>query len=198
MSAVTMQHAPIPANGTALAEGLVDDHITVSHVVESGDDVRGGDDDATVEVSLAPLPEETVAEVRSEVGRLRTLIEEALLRQRDQLAAARHTIEDQRVEIARLREQVDQHAALTRAQVEAVRQQARALAQANAQFRAALADRDRRLVLFARKVEQLRSLHQRRAEQRRDLLAKLRDLPWWKAGERQRILVRLEALDAER
>lgn len=144
--------------------------------------------------ALVPIDGITHPQARSFLLRVRALVEEALVQQQVSIEEREEAIRDQAVSIARLERDVSHLQEMAEARAELARETADRLAGANENLRLAIEERDRRLVVFARKLAQVRLERDERSERRTQLLAELRQLKWHQSARRAELIALLEQL----
>lgn len=143
---------------------------------------------------LAVLERLPDPEAREWLGRVKRVVEEALTRQSRRLAEREDLIREQSETIARFNLELRHHEEIAGKERELFSETNRRVKATNKNMRSALEERDRRLVVFARKLSRLRQDKEGKSNARLEIVQQLQSLKWHHVKERRALLSALEVI----
>ena len=146
------------------------------------------------EQSLAVLEALPSPEAKEWLGRVKRVVEEALTRQSRRMAEREGLIQEQSETIARVSLELRHHQEMADKERELFDETNRRMRATAQNMRSALEERDRKLVVFARKLSRLRKDKEGRAASRLEIIEQLKTLKWYQRSERKALLTALETL----
>lgn len=144
--------------------------------------------------SLTVLETLPSAEAKEWLGKVRRVVEEALTRQSRRMAEREGLIQEQSEMIARMSMELRHVQDIAEKQRELSDETQRRMRATNHNMRSALEERDRKLIVFARKLSKLRQERDGREEARREIIAELKRTKWHQGRQKRALLAALEAL----
>jgi len=146
------------------------------------------------EQSLAVLEALPSTEAKEWLGKVKRVVEEALTRQSRRMVEREGLIREQSETIARVSLELRHHQEMADKERELFDETNRRMRATAQNMRSALEERDRKLVVFARKLSRLRKDKEGRATSRLEIIEQLKTLKWYQRSERKALLTALETL----
>ena len=144
--------------------------------------------------SLAVLEALPNPEAREWLGRVKRVVEEALSRQSRRMTEREGLIREQSETIARFSLELRHHQEMAEKERELFEETNRRMKATNKNMRGAVEERDRRLVVFARKLSRLRNDREGKSGARHEIIEQLKNLKWYEGKQKRALLTALEAL----
>ena len=166
------------------------ENVEVQAVVDAEIVDQGADGESGLAV-LEALPS---PEAKEWLGRVKRVVEEALTRQSRRMVEREGLIREQSETISRVSLELRHHQEIAEKERELFEETNRRMRATNQNMRSALEERDRRLVVFARKLSRLRKDREGRAASRLEIIEDLKNLKWYQRAERKALLTALETL----
>ena len=144
--------------------------------------------------SLAVLETLPSTEAKEWLGKVRRVVEEALNRQSRRMTEREGLIQEQSEMIARMSLEIRHIQDIAEKEKELFDETNRRMRATNKNMRSALEERDRKLIVFARKLSKLRQDRDGKEEARREIITELKSLKWHQGRQKRALLAALEAL----
>ena len=152
-------------------------------------------EEVTEEVGLALLERLEDVDARTWMVEVRTMVESALVKQHETIASQEEEIREQGVSLARLEQELRHRKEMLETREALANETTRRVKATNRNLRTALEERDRRLVVFARKLAKVRNDRDDHDTTRAMLIEELKNLSWYQGSRRKAILEQLEEVN---